>query len=55
MKLTQAQLVMSRAIANSQAVGLAKHKATRTGVRPVFPVAALAERTVCCCWSRSLL
>eukprot|EP00964_Phaeocystis_antarctica_P068932 scaffold41801_cov61-Phaeocystis_antarctica.AAC.2 len=24
-------------------------------VRPVFPVAALAERTVCCCWSRSLL
>lgn len=32
MKLTQAQLVLPRAIANSQAVGLAKHKATRTGV-----------------------
>lgn len=32
MKRTQAQLVVPRAIANSQAVVLAKHKATRTGV-----------------------
>tara|TARA_B100000780_G_scaffold275345_1_gene241799 strand:- start:211 stop:1209 length:999 start_codon:yes stop_codon:yes gene_type:complete len=32
MKLTQAQLVVPRAIANSQAVGLAAQKATRTGV-----------------------
>lgn len=32
MKLTQAQLVVPRAIANSQAVWLAKHNAARTGV-----------------------
>ena len=32
MKRTQAQLVVPRAIANSQAVVLAKHKASRTGV-----------------------
>lgn len=45
MKLTQAQLVVPRAIANSQAVGLAKHKATRTGVMKELDPFNPEERT----------
>ena len=46
MKLTQAQLVVPRAMANSQAVGLAKHKATRTGVFQEYNPFDPDERTL---------